>query len=111
MVIHGNLVNNSFRLRRLKIFGMGPQILENFYSCTIESILTGCITTWYGNYTVLDRNALQRVMPAAKNITGVDLPAIQDLYIYFRGMPKKLPKTPETQAIDCSLYIAQLLCI
>ena len=29
-----------FPLRRLKRFGMGPQILKKFYSCTIESILT-----------------------------------------------------------------------
>ena len=36
-----------FAIRRLKIFGMGPQILKRFYSCTIESILTGCITAWY----------------------------------------------------------------
>ena len=36
-------------LRRLKTFGMGPQILKELISCTIESILTGCITTWYGN--------------------------------------------------------------
>ena len=35
-----------FPLRRLKRFGMGPQILKRFYSCTIESILTGCITAW-----------------------------------------------------------------
>ena len=40
---------NIFLLRRLKRFGMGPQILKRFYSCTIESILTGCITAWYGN--------------------------------------------------------------
>ena len=32
-----------FPLRRLKRFGMGPQILKMFYSCTIESILTGGI--------------------------------------------------------------------
>ena len=25
------------------------QILKKFYSCTIESILTDCITAWYGN--------------------------------------------------------------
>ena len=31
-------------LRRLKRFGIGPQILKRFYSCTIEGILTGCIT-------------------------------------------------------------------
>jgi hypothetical protein len=35
---------NLFPLRGLKIFGMGPQILKRFYSCTIESILTSCIT-------------------------------------------------------------------
>jgi hypothetical protein len=25
---------------------MGSQILKKFYSCTIESILSGCITAW-----------------------------------------------------------------
>ena len=38
-----------FPLRRLKLFGMGPQVLKKFYSCTIESILTGCIIAWFGN--------------------------------------------------------------
>ena len=33
-----------FPLRKLNIFGMGPEILKRFYSCNIESILTGCIT-------------------------------------------------------------------
>ncbi|XP_052338950.1 uncharacterized protein LOC127912799 [Oncorhynchus keta] len=37
-----------FPLRKLKRFGTNPQILK-FYSCTIESILTGYITAWYGN--------------------------------------------------------------
>jgi hypothetical protein len=35
---------NLFPVRRLKRFGMGPQILKKFYSGTIESILTACIT-------------------------------------------------------------------
>ncbi|KAK6306453.1 hypothetical protein J4Q44_G00233780 [Coregonus suidteri] len=50
------------------------------YSCTIESILTGCITAWYGNCTASDRKALQRVVHTAQYITGAKLPAIQDLY-------------------------------
>ena len=70
-----------FPLRRLKRFGMGPQILKRFYSCTIESILTGCITGWYGNCTALDRRALQRVMRTAQYITAAELRATQDLYI------------------------------
>jgi hypothetical protein len=48
---------NLFPLRRLKRFGMGPEILKRFYSCTIESILTGCITAWYGNCSAFDRKA------------------------------------------------------
>jgi hypothetical protein len=69
-----------FPLRRLKRFGMGPQILKKFYSCTIESILTGCITNWNGNCLASDHKALQRVVRMAQYITGAKLPAIQDLY-------------------------------
>ena len=58
----------------------GPQILRGFYSCTIEGILTGCITAWYGNCSASDRKALQRVVRTAQYITGAKLPAIQDLY-------------------------------
>jgi hypothetical protein len=58
--------------RRLIRFGMGPQILKRFYSCTI--------TAWYGNCSASDRKALQRVVRTAQYITGAKLPAIQDLY-------------------------------
>ena len=37
---------NLFPLWRLKIFGMGPQILKRFYSCTIERI--GSPIVWRG---------------------------------------------------------------
>jgi hypothetical protein len=53
---------NLFPLRRLKRFGMGPQILKRFYSCAIESILTDCIAAWYGNCSAYDRKALPRVV-------------------------------------------------
>ena len=51
---------------------------QNCYSCTIEIILTGCITTWYGNCSA--SKALQRGMRTAQYITGAKLPDIQDLY-------------------------------
>ena len=74
---------NLFPLRRLKRFGTGPQILKRCYSCTIERILTCCITAWYGNCSASDRKALQRVVREAQYITGAKLPAIQAL----RGRP------------------------
>ena len=70
---------NLFPLRRLKRFGMGPQILKRFYSCTIESILTGCITAWYGNCSASDRTMLQMVVRTAQYITGFLPPATQGL--------------------------------
>jgi hypothetical protein len=33
-----------FIRRRLRNFGLAPKTLTNFYTCTIESILSGCIT-------------------------------------------------------------------
>ena len=69
-----------FPLRRLKSFGMGPQILKKFYSCTIEGILTVCIIAWYGNCSASDNKVLQSVVRMARYITGAMLPAIQDLY-------------------------------
>ena len=69
-----------FNLRRLKKFGLSPKTLTNFYRCTIESILSGCITTWYGNCTALNRKALQMVVQSAQHTTGVKLPALHDTY-------------------------------
>ncbi|KAK3548184.1 hypothetical protein QTP70_005192 [Hemibagrus guttatus] len=51
-----------YHLRRLRDFRLPSKVLRNFYSCTIESILTGNITTWFRNSTMQDRQALQRVV-------------------------------------------------
>ncbi|KAG5852656.1 hypothetical protein ANANG_G00064880 [Anguilla anguilla] len=66
-----------FFLRRLRKAHLSPQILVNFYRCTIESILTNCITVWYGSCSASDRKALQRVVKTAQRITSSALPAIQ----------------------------------
>ncbi len=69
-----------FFLRRLRKFGTNPRILRSFYTCTVESILTGCITAWYGNSTAGNRRALQRVVRTARHIVGGELPSLQDIY-------------------------------
>ncbi len=63
-----------FFLRRLRKFGTSPSILRSFYSCTVESILTGCITTWFGNSTAGNHRALERVVRTARHIVGASLP-------------------------------------
>ncbi len=66
--------------RRLRKFGTSPSILRSFYTCTVESILTGCITAWFGNSTAGNRRALQRIVRTARHIIGGELPSLQDIY-------------------------------
>jgi hypothetical protein len=69
-----------FNIRRLKKFCLAPKTLTNFYRCTIESILSGCITAWYGNCTARNHRALQRVVCSAQHITRGKLSALQNTY-------------------------------
>ncbi len=50
-----------------------------FYRGTIESILTSCITVWYGACNASCRKSLQRIVRAAEKIVGVSLPSLQDI--------------------------------
>ena len=69
-----------FFLRQLRKFGMSVGSLTNFYRCTIESILSGCITAWYGNCSAQDRKRLQKVVCTAQTITKASLPALESIY-------------------------------
>ena len=69
-----------YGLRRLKKFGLRPNTIRDFYRGTIESLLTGSFTAWYGSCTDKDRKALRRVVCTAKNITGCELLSLEDLY-------------------------------
>ena len=69
-----------FFLRQLRKFGMSVRSLTNFYRCTIESILSGCITAWYGNCSAQDRKRLQKVVGTDKAITEDSLPALESIY-------------------------------
>ncbi|KAK1802989.1 hypothetical protein P4O66_021528, partial [Electrophorus voltai] len=69
-----------YHLRRLRDFRLPSKVLRNFYTCTIESILTGNIKVWFGNSTKQDRQALQRVGRSAEHITHMELPDLQTIY-------------------------------
>jgi hypothetical protein len=68
------------RLFNLKKFSLSPRVLTVFYRSTVESILSGCITAWYGNSTTAERKALQWVVRSAERTIGCTLPALQDNY-------------------------------
>ncbi len=70
-----------YHLRQLRKFRVSPAILKTFYSGTIESVLTQCISVWYGNSSNQDCKALQRVVRLAERISGSALPSLQDIYL------------------------------
>lgn len=69
-----------YHLRQLRKFRVSPAILKTFYLGAIESVLTQCITAWYGNSTSHDCKALQRVVRLSERISGSALPSLQDVY-------------------------------
>ncbi len=70
-----------YHLRQLRKFRVSPAILKTFYSGAIESVLTQCISVWYGNSLNQDCKALQRVVRLAERISGSALPSLQVIYL------------------------------
>ncbi|KAL0153661.1 hypothetical protein M9458_051026 [Cirrhinus mrigala] len=68
-------------LRRLKSASLPPPILTTFYRGTIESVLTSCITVWYGNCSAADRKNLQRTVNTAAKIIRTPLPSLLDNFL------------------------------
>ena len=69
-----------FFLRQLKKFGVGRNILLQFYRSVVESVLTFSLTTWYGSCSQQEKDDLQRVVRTASRIVGCDLPSLDTLY-------------------------------
>ncbi|KAK2182348.1 hypothetical protein NP493_358g05019 [Ridgeia piscesae] len=67
-------------LRRLRSFGLTPQIMLTFYRAAIESELTFSITVWFGCITVKEMLRLNRVVKTASRITVKDLTSLESLY-------------------------------
>ncbi len=70
-----------YHLRQLRKFRVSSAILKTFYSGTIESVLTQCISVWYGNISNQDCKALQRVVYLAERISGSALLSLKDIYL------------------------------
>ncbi len=58
-----------YHLWQLRKFRVSTAILKTFYSGTIESVLTQCISVWYGKASNQDCKAMQRVVRLAERIS------------------------------------------
>eukprot|EP00061_Rhincodon_typus_P012432 g38165.t1 len=82
-------------IRQLRKFGMSIGSLSNFYRYTVENILTGTITAWYGNCSAQDRKKLQKVVTTAQTIMEANLPSMDSIYTAcFRGKAANIIKDP-----------------
>uniref|UniRef100_A0AAQ6IK40 Alkylated DNA repair protein AlkB homologue 8 N-terminal domain-containing protein n=1 Tax=Anabas testudineus TaxID=64144 RepID=A0AAQ6IK40_ANATE len=67
-------------LRILRRVNLKRELLVAFYRCSIESVLTYCISVWFSSCTMAQKKVLQRVINTAQKIIGHPLPSLKDLY-------------------------------
>ncbi len=92
-----------YHLRQLRKFRVSPAILKTFYSGAIESVLTQCISVWYGNSSNQDCKALQRVVRLAERISGSALPSLQDIY-FKRCKSRAAKRVAKTQLTPVTIF-------
>ncbi|KAL0194049.1 hypothetical protein M9458_012345, partial [Cirrhinus mrigala] len=67
-------------LRQLRKFKLPQELLKQFYTAVIKSVLCTSITVWFGSATKSDTRRLQRTVQTAERIIGAPLPTLQELY-------------------------------
>ncbi len=65
-----------YSLRQLRKFNLTQELLKQFYSVIIESVLCTSITVWF-SWAI---RRLQKVVRTAERIVGTTLPTLQELY-------------------------------
>ncbi len=66
-------------VKKLRKFNLPRELLKQFYSAIIESVLCSSITVWFGSATKTDIRRLQRTVRTAERIIGAPLPSVQEL--------------------------------
>ncbi len=67
-------------LRQLKKFNMPQELLKQFYSTIIESVLCISIPVWFSSATKSELRRLRRVVRTAERFIGTTLTTLQELY-------------------------------
>ncbi len=87
-------------LRQLRKFNLPQELLKQFYSAIIETVLCSSITVWFGSATKTDIRRLQRTVRTAERIIGAPLPSLQELCTSrVRKRAKKVTLNPSHPAL------------
>ncbi len=82
-------------LHQLRKFNLAQELLKQFYSAIIESVLCTPITVWFSSATKSDLRRLRGVVRTADRIIGTTLPNLQGLFF----QSEKSLWTPHVQHI------------
>ena len=74
-------------LHNLRNIGIDSKILQMYYKCCIESLLTVTFMCWYGSLCVRSKRVLSDVVNMCRKFVGVKQVGMQELYE--RRAPKK----------------------
>ncbi len=97
-----------FFLRRLRKLGTSPRILRSFYTCTVESILTGCIAACLETAPLATTGLCKGSCELPATLLEVSFPPSRiSTPGGVQGKPGGLSKTPATRPTDCSLCCPQ----
>jgi len=92
-------------LLQLRKFNLPQELLKQFYSAIIESVLCTSITVNFSSATKSDLKRLQRAVRTTERIIGTTLPTLQELYSsrVSKRAEKSLwtPHTQHTPSLNC----------
>ncbi len=92
-------------LRQLRKFNLPQELLIQFYSAIIESVLCTSITVWFSLATKSDLRRLRRVVRTAEQIIGTTSPLSKNCTYpeWAKGLAKSLwtPHIQHTPSLNC----------
>ena len=78
--IHKKCQSRIFCLQKLRNIGLSNEILQNYYRCCVESLLSFSFICWFGSLTMHDRGVLNGVVNVCSKVIGVKQPCLNELY-------------------------------
>ena len=67
-------------LRKLSSFHVDKRLLSMFYRCFIESIISFCLVSWFGNLPLKNKNSLNQIVRWASKLIGEQQLNLDSLY-------------------------------
>ena len=83
-------------IRKLKNVHVDTVIMTMFYRSIVESVLSFCISCWYGNATLSDRKKLNKIVKCAQRLGCIDIKNVN--VIYENAVASKLCKIMKNES-------------